>query len=119
MASPDSSVTRCSRGSGNVLPITAALCSTSFWIAGSRSIRDSSSACSDDGRLACSLFGPGAYAPRVPARTPVSASMVTSSSMKNGLPAVRSPDLLRQLVERAVVAEELAQQLVRGAPSER
>src|SRR5262245_10424335 len=83
--------TRRRTGSSNSLPITAAVCSTCFSRAGSRSMRAASTTWTDAGRASVSTGARRRYAPLEPKRLPASASVWTTSSAKNGLPAVRSP----------------------------
>jgi hypothetical protein len=72
------------------VPITDAVWSTRFSRSGRRSIRAASTLCTVAGRLTSSAGLTRRWAPLAPATTPVSISDWTISSMKKGLPPVRS-----------------------------
>ena len=75
--------------SRNSLPITARVWSNSFSCRGSRSMRDASTSCTIGGRRT-SLSGFASLTAPLRVSTPWSNSASLTSSMKNGLPSVRS-----------------------------
>ena len=72
------------------MPITEAACRSRFSSGGSRSIRAARIVCTVAGTCSASTGRVSRYAPRSPASAPVSTSVRTVSSRKNGLPRFTS-----------------------------
>ncbi len=86
----DAEITASNSDEVNSLPITEAVCSSCFSRSACRSSRAASTDCTVLGISSASTVASSRYAPLAPTRLPLSTSDCTISSMKNGLPPVRS-----------------------------
>ena len=89
MSSSGEATTRVASETGNRLPTTARVWSSSFCAAGRRSMREASTPRTVGGTFT-SLIGFTSLTVPLRERTPCSKRAWTISSMKNGLPSVRS-----------------------------